>query len=67
MNDAINTINHYHIPTKRKAFDGLLPGKPLCEFDPSELSPFEKLKALLGATKTKDPDIISYEDIDHSP
>lgn len=33
---------------KRKAFDGLLPGNLLSEYDPSEPSAFEKLTALLN-------------------
>lgn len=64
MNNTINAIRHYRRPTKRNAFDGLLPGKPLSEFDPSEPYPFERLKVLLGVTKTKEPGIISHEDID---
>lgn len=45
-----------------KAFDGLLSGRPISELDPSELSAFEKLKALLGITQTKYPDRITPED-----
>lgn len=33
---------------KRKAFDGLLPGKLLSEYDPSEPSAFDKLQTLLN-------------------
>lgn len=45
-----------------KAFDGLLPGRPISELDPSELSAFEKLKALLCINQTKYPDRITPED-----
>ena len=45
-----------------KAFDGLLSGRPISELDPSELSAFEKLKALLGITQTKYLDRITPED-----
>lgn len=35
-------------PDTEKAFDGLLPGNLLSEYDPSEPSAFEKLTALLN-------------------
>ena len=50
-------------PIYKKAFDGLIPGKPINEYDASQPSAFDKLKNLLGISKTKSPNIISPEDM----
>lgn len=44
------------------AFDGVIPGKPISEYNASLPSAFDKLKTLLNVSETKYPDKIIPED-----
>lgn len=61
-----NIIGQYkeeRLHQNKEAFNGLIPGKPLNEYDPLKPSAFDKLKALLGISETKYPNNITHEDI----
>lgn len=61
--NIIGQCKEERLHQNKKAFNGLIPGKPLNEYDSLKPSAFDKLKALLGISETKYPDKITPEDV----